>query len=641
MYIDQLADRIMDAKEAYYNGAPIMSDAQYDGLEDELRKLDANHPVLKQIGAVAPTSSGWPKVKHGAPMSSLNKAQVAADFDSWWVSCGKPAPIFVTEKLDGISISLRYERGVLVQALTRGDGEVGEDITRNVLLMKGAPHQVKGDDASFYVRGEIVCLKSDHAAHFPGDSNPRNTASGTAKRQSDPAPCKHLTVLSYQYLPDGASLPYKHDEVVALDDMGFILPNFETVDDPIGAGVYYQRYVDQTRAGLDYDIDGLVFEVDDTEAREDLGELHHRPKGAVAYKFPHEEKQTTIRGIRWQVGNSGRVTPVALFDTVALAGANVSKASLHNCSNYADLAGQVGQELFAVGDTILVSRRNDVIPFVEAGIAATQDPSAKVLAVPTECPECSTKLVKDGEYLMCPNTLTCPAQVAGAVKRWVKKIGILDWGTSVIDALCDKGLVSDPADLYTLEDDVLSEVELSGRRVGSSAKRMLDNLHAKKDLPLHAIVGSLGIPLIGRTMAKTIIQSGGLTSLKDLYAATVPQVAAISGVGTTKAKSFVEGFETVIPVICKLLANGVTIAKQATNGKLQGKLICMTGFRDPGMHSAIEAAGGTVKSGVSKKLDYLVAADPTSTSGKAKKARGYGVVIIDQQDMWDMLGVAP
>jgi DNA ligase (NAD+) len=640
MDVTQLVSRLQAAREAYYNGSPLMSDAAYDTLEDELRKADPNHPLLKQIGAVVPGSSGWPKVKHGQRMSSLNKAQVVGDLQKWWASCGKPE-IHVTEKLDGISISLRYEDGFLIQALTRGDGDVGEDITRNVLMMKGMPARAGSASGAFtgYVRGEIVCKKSDFAAYFPGESNPRNTASGTAKRQSNPDKCKHLTVIAYQYLPDSGDMATKADEMDALGAFGFEVP-FHGVGTTLSyAEGVYEQYVDKARDALDYDIDGLVIEANDTGDRDALGDHNNRPKGAVAFKFPHESKQTTLRNIRWQVGNSGRVTPVAIFDSVNLAGANVSKASLHNIGYYTDIAGQIGQQVLTAGDTILVSRRNDVIPYVEAGIEGYNEDDADdhLLPIPTECPDCKTALKREGAYLVCPNTMTCSAQIAGMVKRWIKKVGILDWGESVIDALCEQGLVADPADLYTLEDDVLSEVQMSGRRVGSSAKKMLDNLHAKKDLPLHVIVGSIGIPMIGRSMARTITL-GGYDTLDKLFKATTFQIGSISGVGTTKAKHFVKGMEDGIGLICRLLGAGVTIAKPAANGPLKGKLVCMTGFRDPSMASAIEAQGGVVKSSVSKKLDYLVMKDPASTSGKAKKARGYGINLISIDDMNALLG---
>lgn len=636
MRVEQIAQKLAQAREAYYNGSPVMSDASYDALEDELKRLQPNHPLLRQIGAPVPTSSGWPKVRHDFKMSSLNKAQDMEELVAWWKSCGSPSGLYITEKLDGISISLRYESGVMVQALTRGDGVIGENITRNVLRMKGFPKQVlsqSGGLFSGYVRGEIIVRHSDFETYFPDDSNPRNTASGTAKRQSDPSLCQHLTVLSYQVIPDSGVLPHKQDEIQWLIDQGFGTPRAYPVESVKSVQTLYDTYIEKTRGALDYDIDGLVVDVNNEAARDSLGILNNRPKGSVALKFPHEEKSSVLRDIIWQVGHSGRLTPVAVFDPVVLAGAQVSRASLYNVDYYHEIASQLSSDTLSVGDEIMVSRRNDVIPAVEAGLCVGD---GKDLPIPTICPECQSSLEMDGRYLICPNLVGCPSQRAGAIKRWIKGIGVLGWGPAIVDALYEQGLVTTPADLYDLEDDELASVQMSGRRVGSSAKLMLDNLHEKKELPLHVIVGSIGIPMIGQTMVKIIV-SAGYDNLQKLFRASEKQIASIQGVGQAKASSFVRGMETGIGTICDLLSKGITVAKE-TEGPLKGKMVCMTGFRDPSMQAEIESQGGTVKSGVSKKLDYLVAQDPSSTSGKAKKARDYGIPIINVEEMWSLLG---
>jgi DNA ligase (NAD+) len=371
MDIKILTQKIEAACQAYYgSGSPIMSDAEYDALEDQLRQLDPDHYLLKTVGA-PPGDNGWPKVRHGIPMGSLNKAQTHVDLRKWWQSCAPieppplEAPLLVTEKLDGISISIRFEDGKFVQGVTRGDGEIGEDITRNVSLMKGVPHQLGdpplGSNWTGYLRGEIVCKKSDHKAHFPGDSNPRNTASGTAKRQSDPENCRHLTVLIYQVISDKGIVLSKLSELEAADKMGFITPTYIEANNPREVEHIYQNYVDSAREALDYDIDGLVVEVNSLAHADALGLLHHRPKGAIAYKFPHEAKETILRDVVWQVGNSGRITPVGLFDTVVLAGAKVSRASLATVGRFTKLQ-------LTRGCRILVSRRNDVIPRIEANL---------------------------------------------------------------------------------------------------------------------------------------------------------------------------------------------------------------------------------------------------------------------------------
>ena len=637
---DDIAARLQKAREAYYNGTPVMTDADFDALEDELRTADPAHDYWTTIGAAVPAVSGWDKVRHGIPMQSLNKAQDASDMDAWVKSLGSISPVgsakFVwTEKLDGISLSLRYKAGKLVQALTRGDGTTGEDITRNVKLMKGAQpgHLPSGWDG--YVRGEIVCLKSDHTKHFKGDSNPRNTASGTAKRQSDPRPCRHLTVMVYQCLPDDEIYESKRVELEQLEQWGFNVPNWNLIQFNAVENLR-DGYISSTRARLDYDIDGLVFEINGTAAREALGEKNHRPAGATAYKFPHEQKPTYLRDIIWQIGNSGRITPVAVFDPVNLAGANVSKASLHNIGNIAKLAGGTGAVCLCVGDTIMASRRNDVIPYVEKVITPN---AGTPLLSPTTCPDCEDLLVMEGEYLMCPNVTGCPTQIAGAIKRWIKKLNVLDWGESTIDALCASGRIADPADLYTIDEDELAKLQLSGRVLGSSAGKMLDNLWDKIELPLHVFVGSIGIPLCSRSICKTIADAG-YDTLDDMTQASVSDISAIPGMGLTKAQAFVTGLADRIGLVCKLLTKGVKI-KDPSDGALKGKNVCLTGFRDADMVEAIENQGGTVKSGVSKKLNVLVARDPNSTSGKAKKAAKYGIEVIGIDEMWTRLGGKP
>jgi DNA ligase (NAD+) len=454
--------------------------------------------------------------------------------------------------------------------------------------------------------------------------------------------------MPFQLISDGkVQYATKEDEFLALGEIGFTnIPNCH-ITPKVGrkkfsalATVFsiYKKYVDTVRDSLDYEIDGLVVCLNDNAKWAAAGERNHRPAGSIAFKFPHDSAKTVLRNIVWQVGNTGRVTPVAEFDSVSLAGANVRRASLHNVSNIKRIAAEYGDCYgLGAGDTIMVSRRNDVIPYVES-LVSTMNPSHNFEGIhPNECPECQTSLVFEGEYLVCPNTLSCPAQVSGGIKRWIKKVGILDWGDAIIEALCEDGMVNDPADLYKLTYDQLSALELSGRVVGTAAERMLTNLHDKKELPLNVFVGSLGIPLVARSMCKIIVDAG-YDTIDKMAAATENEISSIHGVGGTKAQSFVEGFRFRSGLISKLMMQGITI-KQPSNGALTGMTVCMTGFRDAVMQEAIESAGGTIKSGVVKNLTYLVSKDPNSTSGKAKKARAQGTTVIGQDDMWEILGV--
>jgi len=366
--IRKALDRLVAANDAYrLGGVPLMTDAEYDALEDLLAEMvadaDPTDPdvaaavaFLDSIGSAPADNSGWAKVRHEVAMSSLNKAQDAIDASAWARSVGA-GDIVVSEKMDGISVSLRYVDGVLVRAATRGDGETGEDITRNVVRMKGVVRAIKG--FSGHVRGEIVLRRSDHAAHFPDYANPRNAAAGVAKRL-DGVGSEHLTVYAYQIVRSDGGIPIrrKQDELIVLGRLGFLVPQWQVVPS-VGAAVVLRDNYD--RDALDYDIDGLVLEVDDLDRAAALGELNHRPKGAVAYKFSHMTAETTLRDVVWQVGKSGRLTPVAVFDPVMLAGARVERASLAT-------PDRVTRMRLSKGCRILVSRRNDCIPYLEKNL---------------------------------------------------------------------------------------------------------------------------------------------------------------------------------------------------------------------------------------------------------------------------------
>ena len=457
MPIRSLLNILIPANKAYRASTPIMTDADYDEKYDELVALidlceedDADPDVvearafLASIGAAPEEDSKFAKVTHGVKMTSLNKAQNEAEYQDWFSGLGVNGLLVVSDKCDGISVSLRYEGGNLVLAATRGDGDTGEDITRNVVKMKGIKTFIKG--LTGYLRGEIVLLKSDWKRYFPTYTNPRNAASGIAKRE-DGVGCEHLTVLHYQIIRDDGVIPRKTVEFQVLEKIGCAVPAWACVSTSADVQAIYEAYIASRRDALDYDIDGLVVECDSTAQMEALGDLNKRPKGAIAYKFPAMAKGTLLRDVRWQVGKSGRVTPVAVFDSVFLAGANVSQASLHNVGNIRRLCKTAGVASLAIGDALVVSRRNDVIPFVEE---LSHSNAGNVIQTPSCCPECNTALEMDGEYLVCRGE-DCPAQVLGGISRWVTKIGVLGLGDSIIEALIEYAGVTDPADLYTLD----------------------------------------------------------------------------------------------------------------------------------------------------------------------------------------------
>lgn len=629
---DTLAQRLREAREAYYNAQPKMSDAAFDALEAELRWLDPGNAYFSEVGA--PVDGDWPKAQHQMPMGSLDKVQTTEELAVWLASTllHKGEIVLVTDKLDGASIELVYQYGRLKQAITRGDGTVGDDITRNVRLMKGVPQRLKQSSFTGSVRGEVVCLRSDFRAHFKdaGYSNPRNTANGVMKRQDDPEPCRHLTVICYDMLPEDGALWSKSSELKRLLDLGFTVPNSTVCRNTVEVQRVYDNYVGSRREELNYDIDGLVLYVDNTEKRLALGEHNMRPKGAVAYKFPHEQKQTVLRTVDWQVGPSGRITPVGKFDTIELSGARVKQASLHNPGYIERLVEKRRASKLRVGDVVMVSRRNDVIPYVEELITSG---SGSAIDPPRMCPSCSEPTVRQGEYLACINPM-CPAQVSGAIKRWVQKLDVKDFGEALIDALCASGMVKNVADLYVLDEKRVAMLEFdSGRVCGhATASLALKNLNAKKELPLDVMVGSLGIPLWGRSMVKLLVEAG-YDDLDSIRSVEAGDISCIPGIGEMKAQAFFNGINACHGVIEQLLANGVTVAKPAS-GHLKGTTMCMTGFRDGTLATAFEAAGGSVKGSVSKGLTYLVAADPAGGSSKLAKAREQGTRVVSRDEMW-------
>lgn len=370
MTIPELVQALKEAREEYYHGKPTLSDAAFDALENELRKKDPNNAYFAEVGAPV-GKTGWAKVNHPVEMGSLSKAQDMAEFKEWSRLRGIKGNFFVSEKLDGISVLLTYDAdGNFVRGSTRGDGVVGEDITRNVRIMGGVPAKIENETGgALYIRGEIVCYKSIHPIKFPEDSNPRNTASGTAKRQhSGWQKARHLNVYVYRLdfenedCDIASAKSTKIGRIKYLKHLGFDTPNYSVLADIKEVENYYEWYIEDLRAKLDYDIDGLVIETADLSTAKKLGSHKGVPKGSVALKFPHEAQTTKLIDVIWQTGNTGRITPVAVFETVSLAGANVSRASLHTVARLESL------KLYA-GCEILVSRRNDVIPMVEGNVS--------------------------------------------------------------------------------------------------------------------------------------------------------------------------------------------------------------------------------------------------------------------------------
>jgi DNA ligase (NAD+) len=615
--IKDLEVKINQAREDYYNGEAKVSDRVFDAWYDELKSLDPSNLAITKIGA-AP-SSEWEKVTHKIPMSSLNKVNTPDELIDWSNRCPKQ-DYLVMDKLDGLSINAIYDNGRLVQAVTRGSGTIGENIYANVKNMIGVKRIIEGFTGS--LRGEILLTKSLHAKHFADKANPRNAASGVSKRL-DAVGSQHLTVMFYQVIGD-VDFTTEVDQLDWIKSKGLITPKYtycKTTKDVIEVWNQYQTSI---RSSLDYDIDGLVCRINNIVIQESLGELSHRPAGSIAFKFDAESRTTTIKNVVWQVGNSGRVTPVAVFDPVVLAGATISKASLYNYSYVKELQLDIGAE-------VLVARNNDVIPSVVEVVNGT----GKTLPKPSNCPECNHSLVTEGEYILCPNIDSCPKQITGRIENWVNQLNLLEWGSTLIGRLVEEGLVKDISDLYKLTADQLSNIDRMGKK---SADKCLKILWDNAQISLENFLGGLSIPMVGSSIIKMVI-SGGYDTLDLIQSATMQQLEDVNGLGPAKAESLYQGLIKNKELIDKLLLIGVSIKEKPT-GKLVGKSFAITGtlsMKRAELEKLIEDNGGVVKSSISKDNSFLIINDTASTSSKAVNAKKNGVKLISEKQLLEMI----
>lgn len=621
--IQELESRIITARNDYYNGQSNISDKIFDAWIDELKSLDPKNKAVTSIGAPI-VQTEWKKARHQMPMGSLDKVNLPEELSKWALDAGSDETLFVTEKLDGLSIELIYENAKFKQAITRGDGEIGEDITSNVSRMKGVISKLKCNFTGS-IRGEIIMRKSIHAKHFSEKANPRNAASGVCKRL-DAIGVEHLDVFVYQVLGD-VDFKTEVDQFTWCIDNGFNVPNFRIFTSSKDVNDYWRAYQNSERDKLDYDIDGLVVRISDLAKQMAMGDKDMRPKGARAFKFDNEARESIIRDITWQVGNSGRLTPVATVDPVMLVGATVSRASIYNIAYIHELG-------LDVGATVLVARANDVIPRIEEVIKST----GSVAEPPSHCPECAGKTEMQGESLICTNSLACPAQVIGRIKNWIKELNVLEWGDTLIQRLVETGKVTTVADLYKLSVADLASIDRMGKK---SAQKCYDLLWANKDISLEVFIGALSIPMIGQSTIKLLINEG-LDTLAKLSSLKADQFELVAGVGPIKAKSLEAGLKNNEGLISELLNCGLMI-KSRKVGTLTGYKIAITGStknKRADLEKAITDNGGENKSSVSKSCTHLVIADVNSTSSKAVAARNLGIKLISEEDLLSLINLS-
>jgi DNA ligase (NAD+) len=643
--IRYLVDTINYASKKYYtDDEPVMSDDEWDELYAELTALEEQYP--EHILADSPTQHVgddvleiFEPIELPYPMQSLKKVHSKEDIISWY----KPTmgSLNLGPKLDGGSLCIGYKNGKIDFAATRGTGIIGENVTQNAIMMNAIPETIpyKGE---FVIAGEFTMdivdfnlLNEKRAAN--GEklfANPRNAATGSL-RQLDAQLVKerNLTFRAYFILNNVPEAGYLYsDHLEFLKSQGFTIPpywNFDTMEEATTACV---DFVDQ-RYSLGYDIDGMVLKVNDTRLWPDLGRTSKFPRWAIAYKFPPEIKRAKIKDIALQVGRTGAITPVAIFEeSVPLCGTMVSRATLHNFS-------EVKNKGIEIGDIVEIKKAGEIIPEVLKSVEKTTD--SRPIDIPTYCPECGGEIEIDGPIIRCINP-TCSKQAVFKVLHFGSReaMDIASLGVKVAEQLVEKGLVKDFSDLYSLtKEDLLTLEGFADKK----ADNLLSEIEKSKNNGITRLLYGLGIRYIGKTAAKLI--TANYHSIEEIKSITLEQLLDIEGIGDISATSIIKTFhsEQFIALLEKLAQFGVKMFEEAENftkssNKFEGKTFVITGTlsqpRDY-FKKLIEDNSGKVSGSVSKKTSYVLAGEEAGS--KLAKANELGVTIITEEDFLKML----
>ena len=651
--IQELADRIVVLRDAYYRGSPLVADAEYDVVEDELRGLIDEHPdlapdpnPLEQVGAPGVLHA---PVRHSRPMLSLEKStkpeQVAAFFGRF-----PGQPVVVMPKLDGLSLALVYENGRLARAVTRGDGTTGDDVTPLVkALTDGVPARVDAP-GRVEVRGEAVMLRSTFTAYnlaHPDKPliNPRNAAAGTL-RAKDPATVAERRLQFFAFDLDTDPDAGEADLERGLRTLGFAAADMRHCDDADAAQDVITA-IEQQRNDLDYDLDGAVLRLADRTAYAAAGTRSNSPRGALAFKFAAEEKTTVLADVVWDVGKTGKIAPVAWLEPVFVGGTTVTRATLANQE-------VIRARGIRIGDTVLVRRAGDVIPFV-AGVldASKRTGDEREIVPPSECPSCAQPLTEQGNSreLFCTN-VACPAQTVRRLIHWASRAAadIEAVGGVWIERLAEAGILVNPSDFYTLTKERLLEFD----RIGEvSATRMIDSIDTSRQVGLRRALIGLAIPMASEGTAARLCRSG-FGSLEDVLDAGVDGLVAVEDIGPKVAASLVEHLTRLRPELERLRERGVSLDVRdedlppvvAAGAPLAGKTVVITGaINDPRSGEKVarptfqrlcEKAGATTASSVSASTDLLITGAGVGES-KLTKAEKLGVEVVDQGVIWPQL----
>jgi len=655
--IESLRDKIRHHESLYYVlDSPEISDAEFDKLMQQLKQIESEHPDL--VTPDSPTQrvggkprEGFVKVPHSSPMLSLDNTYNEEELRDWerrvHELSGRSDVDYVCElKLDGMSLALVYEDGKLARGVTRGDGSVGEDVTLNIRTVRSIPLVIPseklkkaGIPADFEVRGELLMPTASFKKindererdGLPTFANPRNFTAGTVRQlDSNITAQRRLDYFPYMLLRNGRTYFDRHWKTLsALDAAGFkVNQNRKLVSSMDEVWEFIQQW-EAKRDSLPYEIDGIVIKVDRTSLQDELGFTGKAPRWAIAYKYAARGGTTKLENVRWQVGRTGKLTPVAQLVPVSIGGTTVRNATLHNMDEIQRLGVKIG-------DWVRVERGGDVIPKV---VEVDKDhPRGKDdIDVPDKCPVCGTRVMRtEGEVdYRCVNA-NCPAKLLGTILHFASRgvMNIDGMGDALVTQLTECSLVKNVADIYKLTKENLLSLERMGEK---SAQNILDEIEGSKKLPLERVIYGLGIRFVGERTAQFLAEHFG--SMEALQQATVEELQNVDEVGPRIAESIAEFFS--IPANRKLVERlreaklTLTGEKKQRGTKLTGKTFVLTGtlprFTRDEAKKMIEDAGGKVTGSVSKKTDYVVAG--SDAGSKLDKARELGVAVIDEEQM--------
>jgi DNA ligase (NAD+) len=650
-------------RERYFElDEPEISDAEFDELYRELERLEREFPELAspdspthQVGAAPSTT--FTEVAHLQPMQSLDNAFSLDDLRAWGKRIERqitdPVEFVCEPKMDGLAISLLYERARYVRAATRGNGLVGEDVTANVATIRSVPKELAGDDVPdlLEIRGEVYMPlqsfedlnKRQAEAEARLFANPRNAAAGSL-RQKDPAitASRDLAVFCYQLgARDGGFAPRTHTETLDwLRAAGVAVnPKIERFDSLDDVHAFCESMLEQ-RHSLGYEIDGVVVKVDDLRQREELGSTSKAPRWAIAFKFPPEEKTTRLESIFVSIGRTGRATPFAVLEPVFVGGSTVERATLHN-------QDEVARKDVREGDTVIVRKAGDVIPEVVGPVLSLRKKRLRKWKFPTACPACHQPLVRvEGEAATNCVNVECPAQQWGRIVHFAAAMDIDGLGEERIRQFIDAGLLHDAADLYALTVEELVKLDRIGEK---SAQQLVTNIEGSKAQDLAHLLVALGVTNVGFATAVDLARE--LRHLDRITNASVEELTAVEGIGPVVAASVQQFFarDRTRALVERLRAAGVNFAAPAQpdlpeeEQTLTGLTFVLTGgldgFTRDESEAAITARGGRVTGSVSKKTHFVIVGE--SPGSKLAKAEQLGVPILDEAGFRDLLEHGP